>query len=162
MSGGVVSLRKFPRSSSGGRISYPFRLNGGYEFCEPPHGVPLIQSKRGAKTRVSCVRRCADGKFVPAHPINTEGDQWYWVISVWDPDLQRSVNTFYSRVCAWALSLPRGVSARKFCDDYVVHHFFKLRIMWDGSNIWVNNDGDPEDWVLETRAQHALRHLHDP
>ena len=108
MSGGVVSLRNFPRSSPTGRISYPFRLNGGYEFCEPPSGVPLIQSKRGVKTRVSCVRNKQTGKFLPVHPINTEGDQWYWVVSIWDPDLQGSVNTFYSRVCAWALSLPRG------------------------------------------------------
>ena len=160
MEGGFVSLHNFPRwDAQPMQLSFPFRRSDGYEFCVPPVGVPLIQSKRGTSKRMSCIRNKATGKFLPVHPTNTEGDQFYWFVSLWDKGEQYSVNVAYSRVCAWVLCLPEGVGPVEFCTDYVVHHHKKLRIAWKGDRIWVNNDQDTEDWVLESRADHAKRHL---
>ncbi len=159
----MVSLHNFPRwDKQMMHLSYPFRRNGGYEFVTPPPGVPLITSRKGSATRKTFIRNKRTGKYLPTHPGSTEGSQWYWVVSVWCKVEQCSANTFYSRVCAWSTSLPSGVDPLDFCTDYVVHHFFKVRITWNHRKIWVNNDADAGDWVLETRAEHINRHLHDP
>ena len=69
MSGGIVLLRNFPRNNNG-NITYPFRLNGGYEFVQR---AELIQSKKGAKHRLPYIRHKATGSYVPVHAVNTTG-----------------------------------------------------------------------------------------